>query len=344
MIRLPVKRHNTGIEWTWVPGYRGETLNPIGAVNTETGERGWFCSHVNPDCTHCYAEAINVKRPFGMGTGLPFTHQSLKHVELRLFGIDKPLRWSEPRSMFVNSMTDWMHDRVPLGWIHLIMAVAAVTPRHLYITLTKRAARQAEVMQGITKRSMLLNAAEQYAGTNPGFIKPFARALKAHPPHLWQWPLPNLWVGVSAGHQNAADQFREPLQNTPAAVKLVSYEPALEAVDWTGWDFLDWMLIGGESGPEARPFDLGWARDSVRWCRAHGVLPFVKQLGSVPVMDENAWRALARTPILKAAHHDRAPIGTVPLLLHDSKGGNMDEWPEDLRVRQYPNTQAVPVP
>ena len=161
------------------------------------------------------------------------------------------------------------------------------------------------------------------------------------------WPLPNVWLGVSAEDQETADARIPQLLDTPAAVRFVSAEPLLGPINLaplhtrdfvygidrhaslyalrgkggyqipdSHWmeDFakLDWVIIGGESGPQARPMDATWARALVDQCRDAGVSCFVKQLGKRPVM------------------------GEVPVSLRDSKGGDPSEWPEDLRVREWP--------
>ena len=154
------------------------------------------------------------------------------------------------------------------------------------------------------------------------------------------WPLPNVWLGVSVEDQKTADERIPLLLQTPAAVRWVSYEPALGPVDFTEFigcghrkydgdiicpmcgmcrlysQFIDWLVIGGESGPGARPFNIQWARDVIAQCKAAGVPCFMKQLGARPVSKCNG-----------------------PLFLHDRKGGCMDEWPSDLRVREYPEVK-----
>lgn len=118
----------------------------------------------------------------------------------------------------------------------------------------------------------------------------------------------NVWLGVTAETQRWADERIPKLIAVPAVVHFVSCEPALERVDFSGWTQIHWIIIGGESGPRSRPFDPEWARDVVRQCRASDAAPFVKQMGANPV----------------------------GLHLRDAKGEDPDEWPEDLRVREFP--------
>lgn len=134
--------------------------------------------------------------------------------------------------------------------------------------------------------------------------------------HLLLPPL-NVWLGVSVENDKTSRRIRD-LVATPAHRRFISFEPLIAPIDWVGLDlfstswrdrFVHWAIFGGESGPKARPLDLDWIYDGLTWCRENEVAPFVKQLGTV-------W---ARTN--RAKH---------------SKGGDMAEWPADLRVREYP--------
>jgi protein gp37 len=105
---------------------------------------------------------------------------------------------------------------------------------------------------------------------------------------------------------------------------------------------VDWVIVGGESGPGARPFDLAWARSIVQQCKAAGVACFVKQVGAVPMMGDADWRSEfgdGRVRILSATNHRRVPDGFVPIAMN-RKGGDPSEWPEDIRVRQFPEARA----
>ena len=155
--------------------------------------------------------------------------------------------------------------------------------------------------------------------------------------------LPNVWMGVSVENQKYADIRVPVLLKIPAAVRWVSYEPALGPVSWSRWmsgldvsrdengddlgsasdgSNLDWIIIGGESGPQARPFDLTWARSTITQCSGSGVSCFIKQLGT-------RWKHDFEFP-------DRPVIGR----WKDPKGGDPDEWPDDLRVREFPGSSA----
>ena len=145
------------------------------------------------------------------------------------------------------------------------------------------------------------------------------------------WPLPNVQLLVSVEDQRTADERIPWVLECPAAVRGVSYEPALGPVDFSPWltvipghpsrPALDWIIVGGESGPGARPFDLAWARSTVEQCKAVGVACFVKQMG--------ARARVTHTPGLGVADYD--------LPLADRAGADPAEWPADLRVREFPS-------
>lgn len=284
------------IEWT------DATWNPV------TG-----CTKVSPGCDRCYAETFAER-----WRGIPGHHfENGFDVTLRPERLDQPLRWIKPRRVFVNSMSDLFHESVPDGFIGSVWDVMAKTPRHTYQVLTKRHGRL---------RSLL----RQWAADD------------------WQWrrddglwcgpvrgPLPNVWLGVSAEDAPWAAIRVPALLETPAAVRFVSAEPLLGPLglrpgEWLPplgggprvnlarpWEppgpSLDWVIIGGESGPGARRMDLGWAQWLALQVKGTGTPVFVKQLGSVLGKE----------------------LGAGP------KGGDWDAWPEGLRVRQYPREMAV---
>lgn len=269
------------IEWT------NETWNPV------TG-----CTKVSPGCDHCYAERIT-ERFHGKG--------SFAEVKLHDDRLSAPLRWSKPRMVFVNSMSDLFHDKVPDEFIARVFAVMAVTPQHNYQILSKRHGRMRSLLTSDKFR-------DQCAGISDG-------------PLIWTdftWPLPNVWLGVSVEDQKRADLRIPALLDTPAAVRFLSCEPLLGPVDLSGWlsclssvvneetdewaPGLSWVIVGGESGPGARTMNVEWARALRDQCAKAGVPFFFKQAGSV----------LARQ------------WGCT-----DPKGHNPDEWPEPF-PREFP--------
>lgn len=328
----------TGIQWT------DSTWNPIVG-----------CSVVSPGCTNCYAMkmAARIEKMAGteyreeLGKSICPSHYAdltrpsksgpvwtgkIARAPDNTF--TAPLRWKRPRRIFVNSMGDLFHEDIPDEWVDRVFAVMALAPQHTFQCLTKRSARMRAYMSA-DRRHAIFNAAVDQA--------------EPHQPFAYDWPLTNCWLGVSAEDQRRADERVPDLLATPAAVRFVSAEPLLseinfrricigapspfespanleiKAVQFTvdalvgakslGWRGLDQIIVGGESGPNARPMHVTWARSIVAQCGSARIGCFVKQLGADPVWEDG-----------------------VLLNLRDHKGGDMAEWPEDLRVRELPGS------
>lgn len=267
---------NSKIEWT------DSTLNPIRARNLKTEKIGWYCEHVTTGCVNCYAESFNKR----LGTGLPFKPGHRKDVDIYLDEgvLLKPLRWRKPRKVFLCSMTDIFADFVKDEWLDRIFAVAALTPDITYQVLTKRPERMREYFQRDRLRQRLWSGADflacnlQLSDSHPG--SDYLRKGKDDAP----WPLPNVWLGVSAERQEEADARIPILLETPAAVRFISAEPLVQRIDLHYPD-LDWVIVGGESGPSPRYMNLDWARDLRDQCADTGTAFFFKQTtgkGSIP--------------------------------------------------------------
>lgn len=311
----------TKIEWT------AATWNPIRARNP-FGKIGWHCVHASEGCRNCYAEAMNRR----LGTGLPYAAQSAKDVTIFLDEemLTRPLRWKAPRKIFVGSMTDLFGEFVPDAMIDKVFAVMALAPQHIFQVLTKRAARMREYLSHADCAHRLQST--KWFVESPPRIK-----------SMMPWPLPNLWLGVSAEDQANADARIPDLLATPAAKRFVSAEPmigpirldylarsdgaivdalhgetfypgagSINSETYRGKPRLDWLIVGGESGPHARPFDTAWARGLLDQCRDAGIACFVKQLGAHVIQ------------------------GGARRTKRDRKGGDMSEWPHEIRVREFP--------
>jgi protein gp37 len=240
------------IEWTQA------TWNPT------TG-----CDRISPGCDHCYALTL-ARRLKAMGSpkyqtdGHPTTSGPGFAVQTHPDTLTVPYRWRTPRTVFVNSMSDLFHARVPEPFIRDVFTVMADTPRHTYQVLTKRSTR-----------------------------------LRRLADHL-DWP-PNVWVGVSV--ETAAQLHRvDDLRAVPATVRFISAEPLigpLTGLDLTG---IQWVITGGESGPNARPLNLDWARHIRDASRAAGVAYFHKQHGGTHpkstgrTLDGRTWGQTPRPP------------------------------------------------
>lgn len=342
----------TKIEWT------GDTWNPT------TG-----CTRASSGCDNCYAFTMT-KRLAAMGqakyqglvgkghfNGVMKTHDD---------ELQKPLRWKKPRRVFVNSMSDLFHKDVPFEFIDKVFAVMALCPQHTFQVLTKRPERMAEFCDSIGRHSLIDDKIiEWHTEQEPDGYR-LSNRLPIHPLQIAQdvrfrerWPLPNMWLGCSVENQQTADERIPHLLRCPAAVRFLSCEPLLGPLilhkyfaqcecgglhgfsacpntgrvalscERTGCTklrpLLKWLIVGGESGHHARPFNIEWARSLVAQCKTAGVRCFVKQLGANVVVDRN----------------DDVGGGIHCLMqkkLKDKKGGNPEEWPDDLRVREYPQS------
>lgn len=239
------------IEWT------DETWNPV------TG-----CTRVSPGCDNCYMFAL-YPRLKAMGVaGYDTVPDDVRLMRERL---RIPLTWRKPRYVFVNSMSDVFHPRVPFEYVYEMFSV-----------MEEAASRDGHVFQILTKR--------------PGRAVGWWEEYKERFSNGWH---PNIWIGTSVESQKYAPRLTV-LARLPAPVHFVSAEPLLERLDLTRWleeGWLQWVIVGGESGPRARPMELDWARELRDQCADAGVAFFLKQLGGrrgkqsgdEAVLDGNRW-------------------------------------------------------
>lgn len=334
---------STGIQWT------DETWNPVIG-----------CSRVSEGCRHCYAE-LQAIRQAGEGKayhGLVRSTSQGPHwtgvVRLVEDRLAIPLHWRKPRKVFVNSMGDLFHESLTSDRIDAVFAAMALSGAlalgHVFQVLTKRAERMREYLTTPGRLARIIEAADRWFGDENGCHAANALRGVLGAGHNVGWPMANVWVGVSVEDQRAADERIPHLLATPAALRFLSCEPLLGPVDLSGscrpWgeggasaqllSRIGWVIVGGESGAQARPCDLRWIASLVAQCKAASVPVFVKQLGAVPMEPEDDWRYRARTRLLNARNRDRVPADFVPLKLDDAKGGWMAEWPAELQVRQFP--------
>lgn len=302
----------TPIEWTTF------SANPL-KYRDAAGNIVWGCVHASPGCQKCYSEVL-AKRygrggPFNMQTmaGLtPFLDEAECHkmrTAKRIGGVAV-----SGSRCFIGDMTDifgeWVSDDL---LNHLFSNVLELRTDVTWQLLTKRAERMHRYLS-------------------------------------WRWgegriPSRHIHIGVSVEDQPRYDQRIGHLLRTPAAVRFLSYEPALGPLDlrmggMSMPDYaehnplpkLDWLICGGESGAGARPCDLAWIRSIVEQCLAARVSVFVKQLGGNP--------RERHVNGLKHPLDGHVGNGGWKLLLHDRKGGEPEEWPEDLRIREFPRSQS----
>lgn len=217
----------SNIEWT------DATWNPV---------RG--CTKISSGCKHCYAERFAER--FRGVEGHPFEHG----FDLRLIPekLAEPLRWTEPRMIFVNSMSDLFHKGVPQGYIERVAATMRLARWHTYQVLTKRSGRLKDALNGPLRES-------------------------ANEPHIW-------W-GVSVENRKHGLPRIEDLQEAPAAVRFLSIEPLLEDLGNLPLNGISWVIVGGESGPGARPIEEEWVLSIQKQCQSAKVPFFFKQWGGV---------------------------------------------------------------
>ncbi len=221
----------TSIEWT------DATWNPIRARNRETGRIGHFCIHASEGCRHCYAE----RRQPRFQNPVRFAAQDQDKVELFLDEkvLLQPLRWRKPRKVFPCSMTDMFGEWVPDEWLDRIFAVMALCPQHNFQVLTKRSGRMQKYCSNPNTPRRVARFILDEAIENPKLFLienwPVITLGKADDPDdvISDWPLPNVWLGVSVEDQKTADARIPDLLVTPAAVRFLSCEPLLGPVDLT---------------------------------------------------------------------------------------------------------------
>ena len=254
----------TKIEWTEY------VWNPI------TG-----CSVVSAGCKHCYAMRLAGTRLRHHHSRAGLTRETSAgpvwtgEVRFNAEWLDQPLHWRKPRRIFVCAHGDLFHESVPYEWIDQVFAVMARARQHMFQVLTKRPRRMLKYIRGMNPDGLRLRPISQ----------------TRHP-----WPLLNVWLGTSVENQTTADERIPPLLHTPAAVRFISAEPLLGPINlkairdvgavidstrgvWPVWHPLDWIIAGGESGPDARPLHPEWARSLRDQCAAVGLPFFFKQWG-----------------------------------------------------------------
>ena len=264
----------SSIEWTEV------TWNPV------TG-----CDRISAGCDHCYALTL-AKRLKAMGAekyqidGDPRTSGPGFGVAVHRNVMTEPLLWRPPRKVFVNSMSDIAHARIPRWAQAQIWAAMALTPRHQFQILTKRPNRLANLL---LDRAFYDLVNEAIADIMDRFNGPLPvedinttlewidiRERRGEIPT----PLPNVWLGTSIESDEYCWRADE-LLRTPASIRFLSCEPLLgplPSLDLTG---IDWVIVGGESGRGFRPLDLDWVRDLRDRCQALSIALFFKQVGGV---------------------------------------------------------------
>ena len=268
----------SGIEWTEA------TWNPT------TG-----CTKVSPGCKYCYAKHKAWPRLSKNPTTVYYGRE-FEDVQVHPERLDQPLRWIKPRMIFVDSMSDVFHEDIPDEFIEEVFAVMALAAhRHIFQVLTKRPRRMRD----------FLNADHRWV-TIEGRAQRRYYEQTGDDPAMWlsvKLPVPNVWLGVSVENQETADERIPLLLETPAAVRWLSCEPLLEGINieeienrgslydqaqrgrywlpltgsFTDSPTLGWVVVGGESGPKARPMHASWCHSLMKQCTDAGIPFFMKQ-------------------------------------------------------------------
>jgi protein gp37 len=254
----------------------------MGDTSIEWTDKTWNpvtgCTKVSQGCKHCYAEAIANRmwatqyKPNADGTARKFTD-----VRCHDDRLTQPYSWRKPARVFVNSMSDLFHPDIPFEFIVRVFGVMKDTPQHTYQVLTKRPETMRHFM------GWLINGL--------GYSS---------------YPTSNVWLGTSVEDQANANKRIPYLYRLPAAVRFLSCEPLLGPLNLGfALSYVDWVIVGGESGRGARPFNPDWARSIRDQCAAAGVAFFMKQMGGL------------------------------------RPGTTLEALPPDLRVREFPERVAA---
>jgi len=247
------------IAWLNIPGYIGETLNPV-----------MGCTPISSGCSKCYCREM-ISR-FSGAKGWPNSPDQVTLFPERLHQIDT---WRKPRAVFLPSMGDLFHPDVPWNFQYKVLERILLNPEHIFIALTKRPILMKEAVAKVCYH------------------------LHRNYPKLLglEVPIPNLWLGISAENQKTLNIRLRGLLETMAVKRIVSVEPMLSDVSlvdyhkeeglgcYSVWiDYIDWVLVGAETGAGARPMDLKWARRLQKDCQLYDTPFFMKQIsGKEPI-------------------------------------------------------------
>lgn len=223
----------TSIEWT------DATWNPVAG-----------CTVISAGCTNCYAmrmaarlEAMGIEKYRGLTRRSGDRHVWIGNIRLDETALQAPSRWKRPRKVFVNSMSDLFHEKVPSGFVRKVWTQMSKTPQHTFQILTKRPRRMREIIE------------------------------ECRLPML-----PHVWLGTSVEDASAVHRL-EDLRNVPAAIRFVSFEPLIGPVTAANLSGIHWAIVGGESGPRARPMAKEWLDEIYDLCEQAEVAFFFKQWG-----------------------------------------------------------------
>lgn len=287
------------------------------------------CTKVSAGCKNCYAEnttRARVLRSQGHETwGKGAARSRTSDAYWR-----QPLRWDSAaqacgsRPRIFPSLCDWLDGEAPIAWLADFLKLIADTPNLDWLLLTKRPENFGRVRHALEScwRMEDQQWISAWCDSDEQVICPA-----------------NVWIGVSCENQEMADERIPKLLAIPAAIRFISAEPLLEQIDFlsaamASLEGINWIIFGGDSGPQARPCNIDWIRDGLRQCRVANCLAFVKQLGSNPVRgsDDEPFERVRNLHRKGGRDGQNHMVAT-----NDPKGGDPAEWPDDLRVREFPS-------
>ncbi|WP_272944395.1 DUF5131 family protein [Planktothrix prolifica] len=288
------------------------------------------CSKISAGCERCYAASAAKSarlQQFSQYQKVSKWDGTVEFVESQLM---KPFHWKKPKRIFIGSMTDISHKNIPDEWRDRIFSVIALNPRHTFQLLTKRPALMRDYLMGAKQRI-------RRAAVDLG--RKLNLSYETYEPYetcQFDWPLSNLWLGVSCENQAMADKRIPLLMQIPAKVRFLSCEPLLEPInlskflpiewseiaeDWIeSWpgigsystDYPNWIIVGLESGSNARRCDLQAVHSIINQCQTAKVKVFCKQLGTVWAKESGTYK-------------------------QDRKGASPELWDKSFNVQEFPN-------
>lgn len=318
------------ISWTDI------TANPIHLIKEDGSHGGHWCQKISLGCLHCYAETQNQSNYFKFASHLPYSGKTPRNLIFDEKVMQELVKMRSPKKVFLCSMTDLFGEWVSDDWLDRAFAYMAIASQHTFQILTKRPERMQKYFRSCRNRIRF-----EIVGLGRELNLP-EEQYELYETYEFDWPLANIWLGTSIENQKTADDRIPLLFKTPASVRFLSCEPLLEDLDLRpylgvcigcqncefqgnhaiGQSKIDWIIIGGESGLGARLCNIDWIRSLVLQSKAADTAVFVKQLGSMPI------KSFAYIADIGFSH--------TQIKLKDRKGADINEFPKDLKIRNFP--------
>jgi protein gp37 len=336
---------NSNIQWT------DATWNPVVG-----------CDKTSPGCLHCYAISDAWRMAHNPNPKISSVYAGLTHklpngiidwtgvVRLVRDRLSIPVQTGKPQRYFVNSMSDLFHETLPFADVDEVVAAMILAKangrQHIFQTLTKRDERLYAYMSSRSEdHELLFNAADRAFGEETAIAVANSINGTLGEGRNAMWPPSNAWWGVSVENRKHGLPRVDSLRDTPAALRFLSIEPLLEDIGEINLRGISWVIVGGESGSQPRALNPEWVMSIIEQCAAAGVPCFVKQLGARITGDDKLFRTIHQWITPDGRRHLAPIVGslvgvrpspTVDFALCNRHGGEPGEWPESLRVREFP--------